>query len=180
MLCDKMDWTLYLVAALVIVFGYLFQDFIQFLFIVRRSRNALIWKFDTPPYHPIFGHAKQLPNLGEEGIAFLDSMVKKYPRAFVFLMGPIPVLHVHHPETIKKVTSTSQPKALGFGGFYKPLKTWLREAILVSSPAIAARKRKLVSHSFQMDTTGQFHSLGLNQVWWKPGLKQGSTETRKL
>ena len=68
----------------------------------------------------------QMPGFNEEGIAWFQSWVNKYPKAMTVWMGPyMPKLVVYHPDTCKLILKSTEPKdASGVGG-YEFLRPWL-------------------------------------------------------
>ena len=141
----------YITAILVIFSGYILKQILPVNLRIRRSRKALIGQFPTPDYHPIFGHADRFPGLCKAGLDWFYAMVTKYPRYFVFIIGPVAKLSLNHPDVIKQLTNTAEPKALRFGGGYLPLLPWLGDGLLLSSGDKWFRNRKLLTHGFHFD-----------------------------
>ncbi|BFZ12158.1 hypothetical protein BsWGS_15197 [Bradybaena similaris] len=104
-------------------------------------------------YSILFGNIHVVPTDGEGRIAFcqeiMDNVHGKYARVW---WGPIwPNLVVYHPETIKPILKSSEPKSRGFGQAYELAVPWIGEGLLSSNGATWARARRLLTPAFHFD-----------------------------
>ncbi|XP_061163545.1 cytochrome P450 4F8-like isoform X3 [Saccostrea echinata] len=71
---------------------------------------------------------------------------------FITWIGPTRVrVILHHPETVKKVLVTSDPKPVGFGEPYRHGLPWLGEGLLISSGRKWRRSRRMLTPAFHFD-----------------------------
>lgn len=76
----------------------------------------------------------------------------KFTRYFRIWVGFFrPVLILLHPDTVKILFKSSEPKITGFGGSYRFLLPWLGEGLLVSSGNRWSRSRRLLTPAFHFD-----------------------------
>ncbi|CAG5126234.1 unnamed protein product [Candidula unifasciata] len=104
-------------------------------------------------YSLIFGNIHMIPKDGEGRIAFcrelMDNHHGKYARIW---WGPFwPNLVVYHPETVKVILKSSEPKPRGFGQSYELAIPWIGEGLIVSNGATWARARRLLTPAFHFD-----------------------------
>ncbi|XP_025090186.1 phylloquinone omega-hydroxylase CYP4F2-like [Pomacea canaliculata] len=135
------------VAALVFIVFWI----IKFLMAVKDySRTCyLIRQFPHEPSHPIWGHLFDYPGPNEKGLQYQREMTAKYPRASSVWLGPsIPVIFVSHPDTVKLILKTSEPKAQRF---YHLLEPWIGDGLLLSKGRKWGRNRRLLTPAFHFD-----------------------------
>ena len=122
-----------------------------FLRITLTSAKALK-QFPTEPHHWLFGHLTVHPGPGHEGLAKSLEWGQKNPRYYVLHLGPLrPVPVLNHPETVKQILKTAEPKNFIGGGGYQFLRPWIGDGLLLSSGDKWFRNRKLLTPGFHFD-----------------------------
>ena len=147
-------WTVLYSAFIACIIYYLLKGlFIIIPFIHKTFKiKTALKQFPAEPYHWLFGHLNVFPGLNSEGIQMGLSWVKKYPRYYVFHVGPFrSALILNHPDTIKQIMKTSEPKAFAGGGGYTLLRPWIGDGLLLSSGKKWHRNRKLLTPGFHFD-----------------------------
>ena len=145
--------TLYtcITAAAVIVFVYVFQKIWKIVAGILKARKDLIGVFPSKEHHWLLGHLNDFPGSTDESLDWHHELVKKFPRYYVFIVGPLPVLQLNHPETVKIISKTAEPKPTeGIGG-YSALLPWLGYGLLTSAGKQWARNRRLLTPGFHFD-----------------------------
>uniref|UniRef100_A0A667YLQ0 aromatase n=1 Tax=Myripristis murdjan TaxID=586833 RepID=A0A667YLQ0_9TELE len=118
------------------------------LIVKRRETLRNLEAFPGPPAHWLFGHVQEFKQDGTE----LDKVVKwgeQYPFAFQIWFGPfVSFLNIHHPDYVKTLLSTTEPKD-DFG--YRFIIPWIGDGLLVSSGQKWFRNRRLLTPGFHYD-----------------------------
>uniref|UniRef100_A0A667YCD1 aromatase n=1 Tax=Myripristis murdjan TaxID=586833 RepID=A0A667YCD1_9TELE len=118
------------------------------LMVERREKLRNLEAFPGPPAHWLFGHVQEFKQDGTE----LDKVVKwgkQYPFAFQLWFGPfVSFLNIHHPDYVKTLLSTTEPKD-DFG--YRFFTPWIGDGLLVSSGQKWFRNRRLLTPGFHYD-----------------------------
>lgn len=114
----------------------------------RRDVRRSLEPFPGPPANWLFGHVLQFKQDGTD----LYKMVKwgeQYPFAFPIWLGPLlGSLSIHHPDYVKTILVSSEPKddlAYGF------LKSWIGDGLLLSKGQKWFRHRRLLTPGFHYD-----------------------------
>ena len=145
-----MGFELYLIAVMAALVYYL-SSVVPFLRQVWRSTVAMK-RFPMEKCHWFLGHLGVHDGPTHTGFLQLNDWVRRHPRCFVYFFGPVrPVLVLVHPDTVKELTKTAEPKALSGGGAYSLLLPWLGTGLLVSKGQKWQRNRKLLTPAFHFD-----------------------------
>ena len=68
----------------------------------------------------------QIPGLNEKQVPYIKSLVAKYKRAWRMWLGPVvPIVTLCHPETVKVLAKSEEPKFTEAITGYVLLKPWL-------------------------------------------------------
>ena len=147
-----MTWWDYITAILSLPVIYLLYSIISSIVEIIICTRAL-GRFPQPAKsHWFWGHTPLFAGFNETGLQQIIYWIHRFPRCMTFFLGPIrPVLVVYHPDTVREITKTSEPKALKGGGGYALLKPWFGDGLLVSSGQKWNRTRKLITPAFHAD-----------------------------
>ncbi|ESP03555.1 hypothetical protein LOTGIDRAFT_237658 [Lottia gigantea] len=103
-------------------------------------------------FHWIWGNLHKLSRNTEERMAYVKELLKKYPRFYRTWLTPFkPVINLSHPETVKVLLKTSEPKPRGFGASYEFALPWLGDGLLLAGGKRWARSRRLLTPAFHFD-----------------------------
>ncbi|XP_070375406.1 cytochrome P450 4F11-like isoform X3 [Equus asinus] len=121
--------------ARILVWTYTFYD------IVRCLRC-----FPQPPKRNWFlGHLGLFPPT-EEGLRDVTQLVANYPQGFVTWMGPVmPLVTLCHPDMVRTIVSASAAIAPKDVVFYRFLKPWLGDGLLLSGGDKWSRHRRMLT-----------------------------------
>ncbi|XP_048752320.2 cytochrome P450 4F1-like [Ostrea edulis] len=140
-----------LVAAFSLTIIIITQVLIKFI----KLRNAFRG-FPEPTYdkHWLLGHIPHFSG-GSYGQQILDKMMewtRKYPTMYVVWIGLTQVRVVlNHPDSIKKILATADPKPVGYGQVYRHIIPWLGEGLLIAGGARWKRSRRLLTPAFHFE-----------------------------
>ncbi|XP_056019487.1 ultra-long-chain fatty acid omega-hydroxylase-like [Ostrea edulis] len=82
----------------------------------------------------------------------LQEWTVQFPKMYILWIGLSRVrVILNHPDSLKKVLITSDPKPAGFGEPYRHGLPWLGEGLLISSGAKWKRSRRLLTPAFHFD-----------------------------
>lgn len=100
----------------------------------------------------ITGNLHTFPLNSEKRLQFHYENVCKWPKMFRMWHGPLrPHVFLYHPDTVKVILKTSEPKPRGFGGTYEYAIPWLGEGLLISDGDRWARARRLLTPAFHFE-----------------------------
>ena len=97
------------------------------------TMRAALNEFGKENHHWLMGHLGEHTFFTHEGLLKNNDCVTKHPRYYAFYAGPFRThLVLNHPDTVKEITKTAEPKALSGGG-YSFISPWIGDGLLVST-----------------------------------------------
>lgn len=110
--------------------------------------------------HWLTGHISLIVKNNSIDLEELQSLVKRFPKLFRIWFGfSRPSIQLVHPDTIKIMLKTSEPKPLGIGGNYRPALPWLGEGLLLAGGAKWARSRRLLTPAFHFEILKPYQTI---------------------
>ncbi|XP_064599936.1 cytochrome P450 4A24-like [Liolophura sinensis] len=142
---------LLLISAVVLWLSWLFlrhRGTIQTILTTRRAAK----QFPSIPPHWLYGNFNQAKDCAGFFKLF-HQLTQKYNRKFVFWSSSLrPVITVVHPETVKNILKSTEPKTTALGAGYKLIEDWIGDGLLLSSGKKWERNRKLLTPAFHFAT----------------------------
>ncbi|PVD28999.1 hypothetical protein C0Q70_11596 [Pomacea canaliculata] len=92
----------------------------------------------------------------DQRIRYILEYSKKYPKFFRLWLGPLkPSIFLHHPDTMKTLLKSSEPKSPG----YRFALPWLGEGLLVANGPRWYRSRRLLTPAFHFDILKPYNTI---------------------
>uniref|UniRef100_A0A8C6R2Q0 Cytochrome P450, family 4, subfamily f, polypeptide 14 n=2 Tax=Nannospalax galili TaxID=1026970 RepID=A0A8C6R2Q0_NANGA len=134
----------------------------------RRLRG-----FPQPPKRNwLMGHVGMAPP-SEEGLKVIAELVGTYPQGFMLWMGPVvPVINLCHPDIVRSVLNASASVVLKDVVFYRTLKPWLGDGLLVSAGDKWSHHRRMLTPAFHFNILKPYvkifnHSTNIMHAKWQ-------------
>ena len=150
---------LYIVGISLLLLFITILSFFPRLYQVYKIEQVLKKYYPVRP-HWFWGHLKVHPGPTEAGLKKNIEWTESYPRCFAFNFGPVrPVLMLNHPDTVKQLLKTAEPKPFVGGGGYKLLFPWLGDGLLLSKGDKWFRNRRLLTPGFHFDVLKPYMNI---------------------
>ncbi|XP_022341984.2 cytochrome P450 4F6-like [Crassostrea virginica] len=107
----------------------------------------------------LLGHLLTYPGPNDEGLKFQMDRCDKYPKFHLLWVSFRPVLIVHHPETVKVLLKSTEPKPRQIGTVYILGLDWLGEGLLIANGNRWMRNRRLLTPAFHFDILQSYIDL---------------------
>ncbi|XP_055467908.1 cytochrome P450 4F4 isoform X1 [Psammomys obesus] len=137
--------------------------------------------FPQPPRRNWFlGHLGMITP-SEHGLREVTKLVATYPQGFMTWMGPfLPIITLCHPDVIRSVLNASAAVALKEVIFYRFLKPWLGDGLLVSAGGKWSRHRRMLTPAFHFNILKPYvkifnDSTNIMHAKWQRLASGGST-----
>ncbi|XP_046578718.1 ultra-long-chain fatty acid omega-hydroxylase-like [Haliotis rubra] len=91
--------------------------------------------------------------------------MRRFPKYHRIWRGPfLPVISVFHPDTIRPIIKSSEPKPRGLLGPYENLVPWLGEGLLIAGGQRWYRSRRLLTPAFHFDILKPYVEVSNNAI----------------
>ncbi|XP_046358280.2 ultra-long-chain fatty acid omega-hydroxylase-like isoform X3 [Haliotis rufescens] len=91
--------------------------------------------------------------------------MKRFPKYCRIWRGPLlPIISVYHPDTIKAIIKSAEPKPRGLLGPYESLVPWLGEGLLIAGGQRWYRSRRLLTPAFHFDILKPYVDVSNNAI----------------
>ncbi|XP_071180025.1 cytochrome P450 4A25-like [Mytilus edulis] len=136
-------------AVLTLIVTFVFWQLFKFATKYREWRKVTSQMSVIGPIHPLWGSLHKFKDIGEFMTIIKEIASKERSKVVGYwFMFFFPEFNVIHPDSAKILMKSSEPKAIGFGGAYGMMKSWLGDGLLISSGKKWERNRRLITPAF--------------------------------
>nr|XP_032826631.1 cytochrome P450 4F3-like [Petromyzon marinus]XP_032826632.1 cytochrome P450 4F3-like [Petromyzon marinus]XP_032826633.1 cytochrome P450 4F3-like [Petromyzon marinus]XP_032826635.1 cytochrome P450 4F3-like [Petromyzon marinus] len=155
---------------------------------VRATRAVLAYRlnarrlacFPEPPRHSwLLGHFGIIRNT-EEGLRTVCEIVRRFKVSNLTWFGPFPFIRLYHPDYVKSVLMASASVAEKDDFFYRLLRPWLGDGLLLSRGQRWSRQRHLLTPAFHFSILQPYvsvfdRSISAMHAGWTEMLRSGKS-----
>ncbi|XP_063429981.1 leukotriene-B4 omega-hydroxylase 3-like [Mytilus trossulus] len=141
---------------------YIFFVVIRFLIKYQRMR----YFFDALPgysieqKHWIRGNLHLYVKNDSVDINQINTLMRRCPKFYRVWFGPFtPIVSLVHPDSVKVLLKTAEPKPVGHGPTYRTLIPWLGEGLLIAGGPKWARSRRLLTPAFHFEILKGYQTI---------------------
>ncbi|CAC5419323.1 CYP4B1 [Mytilus coruscus] len=136
-------------AILIFIVTYVFWRLWKFANKYKEWRKVTSQTSVIGPLHPLWGSLHKFKDLAEFMTLVREIISKERSKVVGYwFMFFFPEFNVVHPDSVRILMKSSEPKAIGCGGFYRMMKSWLGDGLLISSGKKWERNRRLITPAF--------------------------------
>ncbi|XP_063448040.1 cytochrome P450 4F2-like [Mytilus trossulus] len=147
-------------AILTFIVIYVFWQLWKFATKYKEWRKITSQMTVIGPIHPLWGSLHLFKDIGEFMTIIQDIVSKKRSKVICYwFMFFFPEFNVVHPDTARILMKSSEPKAIGMGGAYSMMKSWLGDGLLISSGKKWERNRRLITPAFHFGILKPYVSI---------------------
>ncbi|CAG2228106.1 ECM29 [Mytilus edulis] len=90
----------------------------------------------------------------------INTLTRRFPKFYRVWFGPFtPVVSLVHPDSVKVLLKTAEPKPVGHGPTYRTLIPWLGEGLLIAGGSKWARSRRLLTPAFHFEILKGYQTI---------------------
>ncbi|XP_052073285.1 cytochrome P450 4F2-like [Mytilus californianus] len=136
-------------AILIFIATYAFSRLCKFAYKYKEWLKVTSQMSVIGPLHPLWGSLHKFKDIAEFMTVIREVISKERSKVVCYwFMFFFPEFNVVHPDSARILMKSSEPKAIGFGGAYSMMKSWLGDGLLISSGKKWERNRRLITPAF--------------------------------
>ncbi|XP_076097048.1 leukotriene-B4 omega-hydroxylase 3-like [Mytilus galloprovincialis] len=141
---------------------YIFFVVIRYLIKFQRMRHFFdaLPGYSTKQKHWIRGNLHLYVKNDSVDVNQINTLTRRFPKFYRVWFGPFtPVVSLVHPDSVKVLLKTAEPKPVGHGPTYRTLIPWLGEGLLIAGGSKWARSRRLLTPAFHFEILKGYQTI---------------------